>query len=946
MNFFESRLIASARDTLVRGGRMVKCKGVVVACAPHMGVAAVGLFLLVGAAGQARAVNECGPAGGVVVCDVADATYPSYSLISYTNIATPMTLFLNDPAITVTGGPVEVIGNSSNAGAISVIGTQFQSIIRTTTAPFALGLRAQTAGTGATLAQMDTGLISTAGPNGYAIASYITNPNSTATAISRMNGGTITTSGTAGTALWAWNAGNGDVLTEMNGGRVILSGNFLNGGTNGMFSHAAKPNNRATATARMTGGYLESTGDLAIDLYSGGGLFALNSGLGRAVVEVSGDSRIIASGLNSNGIRAQVLYAGASYAVSVSDTAFITGGSGSGTGIYTASVAGTSGTIDIGAGAIIDGATNGGRAIVDEGGNVTVTVAGTVSGRTISLGDGSDVLRIGATADISGISIALDGGDNTGISDTWIDDLTLTGQALNRSGSFLLNWENVTVDGGSLAINDGALAVGADIGMGLTLTNGGVLDAGDSLVLTGNLNTANGGTLDATGSGVGIYSIDGGVRNNGAITTQDSAIGDVVTVTGNYAGAGLLLLDVDTAVDAADRLTIEGDVTGGTTAVRVANVSAGAASGNDITLVSVDGTTTDADFTLDDGPLTAGAFDYNLERMGADWILAAAVNSTGAVYEAAPSVLLSGFASLPTLERRIGQRQWVLRGGGGVEGVWMRMQGERTDITPRVSDSAASWSNSSWGLQLGADFFAHETKSGYWVLGVTGQHGRMGADVSNPLGQGRVSGSSFGLGATATWHGYAGTYVDFQGQANWISADYSTSAHGSMASDRRATAYALSAELGHRLTLDSARKHALVPQAQLSHGQVNGGRFTDNQGNDVTMGTIDRTLGRIGLAYEYRPSGLTEGQRANDKQMVYGVLNILHDFSSTSSVGVAGAALQSRGLRTWGEIGVGGSLAVAPNATLYGEASYRRALSSGTSGNSGLQGSAGLRLQW
>jgi outer membrane autotransporter protein len=128
----------------------------------------------------------------------------------------------------------------------------------------------------------------------------------------------------------------------------------------------------------------------------------------------------------------------------------------------------------------------------------------------------------------------------------------------------------------------------------------------------------------------------------------------------------------------------------------------------------------------------------------------------------------------------------------------------------------------------------------------------------------------------------------------------------------------------------------------LTWGSIDGGAFSDSAGNAVDLERNDRTIGRLGLAYEYAPS--TEAGGNPTKAYVIG--NILHDVSGDSSVKVSGASLSTGAAeKTWGEIGVGGSYAVDAVKTLYGEAAYRNSLGGG-SANNGLSATLGLQIKW
>jgi outer membrane autotransporter protein len=528
-------------------------------------------------------------------------------------------------------------------------------------------------------------------------------------------------------------------------------------------------------------------------------------------------------------------------------------------------------------------------------------------------GNGSDTAVITA-ATYDGTYHVLDGGDDYSSADGWTDELTLGGDVSGDiNGANLLHWERIYFDAVEVSIADGAMEVGGDAGDGLFLINGSILDqSGIGLVLTGNL------------------------TNNAVVTLQDGAVGDMITVGGSYAGMGQLLVDIDTGTDAADTMTVAGD-SSGMTGIVVNNLSPGDATGNDILLVSVAGASAEGDFALVGGPVVAGAFQYDLEYQTGDFVLAAMLSSTGGVFEAAPHVLLDGFTRMPTLEQRVGQRRWNSAAGTlePTSGGWIRIQGDWSEAT---LDTGTSYDADSWGLQAGFDLPVEPGENGQWVLGLTAQTGRSSAGITTMTGTGSVSAESLGIGATATWYGYNDFYVDLQAQVNWAGVDYSSSLHGVLAEDELARTAAASIEVGRRFALDA--NSGLIPQAQLTWASVDGGSFIDSAGNAVDLGTTERVTGRLGLAYDYEWEDTDQGSMQN----VYGIVNILHDFSSDASVDVAGASLASEREATWGEIGLGGSMTWNETTTLYGEASYRQAF--GSSDSSGLAATAGLRSQW
>jgi outer membrane autotransporter protein len=702
-------------------------------------------------------------------------------------------------------------------------------------------------------------------------------------ALSVTSTGTATGTDSDSSGIYAYNSGNST------GGLTIVSAD-----ASGEY-YGIGARNYGTGALSVT-----STGTATGTGFFSDGIFAYNSGTGTDLTIISAD----ASG-GYYGIGASNYGTGAT---SITVTGDVTGGTSY--GIVTQTGAGGMTTITLDNGANVSSAA--GRAIYNAAGasNTIVNTGAAVSG-DIVLNEGSDNVTF-AGGDFSGVTL-FDGGDDT-------DILTFAGSSGTLVGANVTNWENLVIDAGStISFSDGAVTVDdiTDPLTGFAIQAGGTLDAIGGLMLTGNL------------------------TNAGSVTMQDGMTGDMITVSGDYTGGGILLLDANTSTATADTLVINGAVLSGGTLVLAQSTTPNVLLSSDLVAVTVVGTSIEGDFV---GALTFGAFDYSLVKDGTDFVFSVAsqaVNSTGAVYEAAPSVL-GAFNRLPTLEQRVGHRQWTgqsgaLAEGQPITGAWVRFSGDRLDATTTTGSNIDS---STWGLQAGSDFAVESGDAGQWVLGVTGQYGQVSSTVTSALGFGTIDAEGFGVGATATWYGNTGTYVDLQGQMNWIDIDIASSAAGALATDQSTTAYALSAEVGHQFALNETS--ALVPQAQLTWGRIDGGAFTDNAANAVDLGNNDQTIGRIGLAYEYTPNTAAAGNPTK----AYVIGNILHDFSGDSSVQVGSASLSTGAAQTtWGEIGVGGSYAVDTTKTLYGEAAYRTAFG-GSSDNNGLSATLGLQIQW
>ena len=166
-----------------------------------------------------------------------------------------------------------------------------------------------------------------------------------------------------------------------------------------------------------------------------------------------------------------------------------------------------------------------GNTIVDTNGNTNVFL-GMLSKTTgkISLGNGSDSLNMNTGADVTGVTL-FDGGDDTSVADGMIDTITFNGGTYAFGGEIFKNWEIMNLDNGTNLGTSGTLTVGdGTSGTGINVKNGSTIDAGNALVINGNLNIDPTSTFDGTGAGAGVYVINGNVANDGTITTRSNSI--------------------------------------------------------------------------------------------------------------------------------------------------------------------------------------------------------------------------------------------------------------------------------------------------------------------------------------------------------------------------------------------------------------------------------------
>lgn len=815
------------------------------------------------------------------------------------------------------------------------------------------GLRVESRGTGDVLAQMDDGTINVTATNSrnnfmHGIRAEINNTASNGNITVQMNGGSILNVATSGpnrggNGIYSRNRGLGASTVNIVGGTVVVTPAARRAGGNlaaGAYSRVANSASTADASVNLSGGSITTSVGRFLH-----GIQVVNNGSGAANATVSNGGTISASGDDSSGIHVTVFNAAASYNVSVTGAgSSVTSGTVTAAAIMTQSVAGSSGTIQVGDGATIDG-TAGAAAILDVAGNTAVTIGGVVRG-DIELGDGSDTLQFNSTADLSNITL-FDGGDDSGTADGMTDTLTMNGltYATALDPTLFVNWENFVLNNSTLTLAPGTLSIGtpSEAATGLSLVNGSTLNAGASLDLNGNASIDANSALLGTGAGSGVYNISGSVANNGRISTQDGVIGDIVTVSGDYTGSGTLLIDVDTSADTADVINITGN-SSGSGFISVTNLTPGAASGNEIALVNVGGASSAGDFSLVGGSVSAGAYAYVLGYQSGTFSFVPTISATGTTYAALPFVLGS-FNRLPTLKQRVGTREWSA-GSDRQTGGWLRIHGDfetanfSTELGSFSADS--SYQRTLYSTQAGFDKVFETGEADQLVAGLTAQYGQLSSTITSAAGTGSINGQGFGVGVTATWYGANGTYIDAQGQMNWLGVDVSSSdSTDPLISGETMRTSAFSLEVGHEFQINTSQ--SLVPQAQLTWGQVDGGSFTDSAGNSVNPGKYESLIGRLGLAYEFEIGQPNE----NEFTKAYVIGNLLHSFSNEASVTLNGSTMESNTASTWAEVGVGYSAMLNHGKTeVYGEASYRTAISGNNADSSGLSLTAGIAISF
>lgn len=757
--------------------------------------------------------------------------------------------------------------------------------------------------------------------------------------------GTVTVSGagsqwtTSGTQIEIGASGNGTLNIE-NGARVVAQAGVLLG------SFAA-----GTGTLNISGGSTLETTILS------------RPGTGGAA-QINFDNAILRARVNSVGFIAAFAPGNLNIAaggLTVDTQAFTVSANGGLSGVGGLTKTGA-GTLNLRASNTYAGAT------VITSGTLALAVNGSIAASSRVVANG--------TFSISGITAA---GTNI--------------QSLAGTGAVALGVKNLTITNandvfagviggtGGLTLTGGTQTLaGANTYNGATNVDAGSLRAGaaNTLSAASAFTVASGGMLDLAGFNQTIASL-----GNAGVVALGGAPGTTLTVTGNYVGnGGTVQLNTRLGGDSSptDLLRVQGS-TSGTSSLRVTNVGGtGAQTVEGIKVVDVVGAS-NGSFSLlgnyvlhGEQAVVGGAYAYTLQKNGiaspgdGDWYLRSSMINppvsapSGPLYQ--PGVplyenyaqVLLGMNDLPTLQQRAGNRYWggsdaMARAGvvPPVPGVasptptafWGRIEGGHSDLQPSNTTGSTTKADQ-LKVQTGLDGLALENERGRLIVGLTAQYGLTTADVASFHGNGRIRVEGTGVGATLTWYGDNGFYVDGQAQSMFYRSDLSSVLAGSMTHGNEGVGHAFSAETGKRIGLGNG--WSLTPQAQLSYAKAAFDDFADRFGAPVSLRDGDSLLGRAGLALDHQKTW-------NDgtgivRSDIYGIANLRYEFLSGTKVDVAGTGFATAQDRLWASIGGGGTYSWANGRyAIFGEVSYNASLDNSLD-NRNYKGTGGFRLSW
>jgi fibronectin-binding autotransporter adhesin len=618
------------------------------------------------------------------------------------------------------------------------------------------------------------------------------------------------------------------------------------------------------------------------------------------------------------------------------------------TATIAATLTGTAELLKTDAGTLILSGSNSyaGGTLIDGG---TIRIASDANLGATAGGLGFDGGTLNTTADLTSARAVTFAGVGTLATDPGTT-LTLTG-SISGAGAFAKAGAGTLVLSGDGSGYSGAARIDAG-----TLAVNGVL--GGSMAV----NTA--GRLTGTGQ-------VGSVANQGVVAPGFGNALGTLTVQGDYAGNGGRL-EIATVLGGDDsptsRLAVTG-ATSGTTEVDVINRGGlGAQTTAGIKIIDVAGASAGrfvlhGDYLFQgDQAVIAGAYGYRLYQGGVaspsdgDWYLRSTLLNPGQsggmgagnppsplyqpgvpVYEAYAANLLA-LNTLPTLQQRVGNRSWAAGATPEGNGVWGRMEGTRSRANAALSTSGSDQDVDSWKMQLGVDRVLAGSAAGErLVAGITATYGTANSQIRSIFGNGTVKTDGYGIGATLTWYGLQGFYVDGQAQISRYESDLKSGTLGTLAHGNDGHGETASLEAGKRTALSGAL--SLTPQVQMIYSHVGFDRFTDPAGAVVVADKGDSLKTRWGLSLDHQSAWET------GRSHVYGLVNLSYEWLNGTRTLVSGTAIDHADERLWSELGVGASLSWSKGLTLYGEVSGSSPLRDFGESYT-LKGNIGLRMQF
>jgi fibronectin-binding autotransporter adhesin len=204
-------------------------------------------------------------------------------------------------------------------------------------------------------------------------------------------------------------------------------------------------------------------------------------------------------------------------------------------------------------------------------------------------------------------------------------------------------------------------------------------------------------------------------------------------------------------------------------------------------------------------------------------------------------------------------------------------------------------------MQFGLDKILSEQDDGSRLVGgITAHYGNGDTSVRSVYGDGSIDTEHYGMGATLTWFGTRGVYIDGQANFNWFDSDLNSKTLGRLSTGNNGTGQAYSFEIGMRTAIKG--KLSLTPQFQMVYSTVDFDTFADPSDAVVSASKGDSLKTRWGVSLDYRDE---EGPA--ERTHLYGLADLSYEWRGGAQVDVSGTPLAHRDGRLWLNVGAGGT---------------------------------------
>lgn len=639
---------------------------------------------------------------------------------------------------------------------------------------------------------------------------------------------------------------------------------------------------------------------------------------------------------------------------------------------------------------ILSGGTIGGNISVS-GGTDSVTVTGGSVGGEVRMSTGDDRFTWDGGGIIYGM-VDLDQDNDTAFlrnltnahigslpqftGGTGTDSLSFDNVKTDRVGRFS-NWESIALANDSQLVFDGALTLGdPDTGTGTvtidassTLLGGGARGGIAPFAATQLASVVNAGRIDLTNGGGGT--------------------GDSFTIRGNYAGnnARLLLNTVVGADDSpSDKLTIDGGIVSGMTAIDIFNAGGTGAATNQngiLVIQGVNGADTGSGTFALNGRVAAGAYEYLLFKGGVSagteesWYLRSTIvdgpspaptplpppgetpqpvpeegvtpviddlvvlyRPEVAAYAVVPPIAHDlAMTTLGTFHDRRGEQSLLSGGEGILPASWGRVFAQYTEkkwggtVDPSINGDLQ-------GFQVGQDLWGGEGDGGHTdrfgiFFGYAETDGRVKGQALgwNDLTVGSMDANSSSVGGYWTHIGASGWYLDAIVMITWF--DGSTRAFSGEAITLDGTGVTASLEGGYPFALSDG--WVLEPQGQIIWNRLS----LDDQADSFSTVYFDRGdswTARLGLRLE------GDVETGAGRFQPHLSANLWQSFSGEQVLSFGSDQIVTDLDGTTLELGGGFTVNVTPGIGLFGAAGYQTNL--GGQRTQVFEGNAGLSIKW